>query len=127
MQGMAPPPLLNQPPQIFGGYGHDAMPMLPPDIAAQLGFDPSLFDDVNDPKRRRIARVSPQDQASGSHSKPLTAKAGLRHVPQEEDQVRRQDAFLHALHQLQNRMCLYASREEADASERVCHNSSLHR
>lgn len=54
---MAPPPLLNQPPQIFGGYGHDAMPMLPPDIAAQLGFDPSLFDDVNDPKRRRIARA----------------------------------------------------------------------
>ncbi|KXJ92683.1 fungal-specific transcription factor domain-containing protein [Microdochium bolleyi] len=55
--GMAPPPLINQPPQIFGGYGHDGMPLMPPDIAAQLGFDPSLFDDVNDPKRRRIARA----------------------------------------------------------------------
>lgn len=58
MQGMAPPALLNQPPQIFGGYGHDGLPLMPHDIAAQLGFDPSLFDDVNDPKRRRIARVS---------------------------------------------------------------------
>ncbi|KAI1325347.1 N-terminal binuclear Zn cluster-containing protein [Xylariaceae sp. FL0255] len=56
--GMHPPPLMNQPPQIFGAYGHDGMPVLPPELAAQLGFDPaSLLDDVNDAKRRRIARA----------------------------------------------------------------------
>lgn len=58
--GMHPPPqLMNQPPQIFGHYSHDGMPVLPPDIAAQIGFDPtSLLDDPNEAKRRRIARVS---------------------------------------------------------------------
>ncbi len=58
--GMPPPPqLMNQPPQIFGPYGHDGMSVLPPDIAAQMAFDPtSLLDDPNEAKRRRIARVS---------------------------------------------------------------------
>ncbi|KAI8625154.1 N-terminal binuclear Zn cluster-containing protein [Xylariaceae sp. FL1651] len=56
--GMPPPPLMNQPPQIFGGYGHDGLPVLPPELAAQMGFDPSsLLDDVNEAKRRRIARA----------------------------------------------------------------------
>lgn len=111
--GMAPPQLLNQPPQIFGGYGHDALSVLPPDLAAQLGFDPSLLDDVNDPKRRRIARVSLFfDLLLGLV--PVTVHAtnpgdvGLRHVPQEEDQVRRKTPRLHALYQLQDRMCLHA-------------------
>ncbi|KAI1813963.1 N-terminal binuclear Zn cluster-containing protein [Poronia punctata] len=56
--GMHPPPLMNQPPAIFGGYhGHDGLPVLP-HHAAQLGFDPSaLLDDVNEAKRRRIARA----------------------------------------------------------------------
>ncbi|KAI1366584.1 N-terminal binuclear Zn cluster-containing protein [Xylaria arbuscula] len=56
--GMHPPPLLNQPPPIFGAYGHDGLPVLPPELAAQMGFDPSaLLDDVNEAKRRRIARA----------------------------------------------------------------------
>lgn len=53
------PQLINQPPQIFGrSYAPDGMPTLPPEIAAQMAFDPtSLLDDPNDAKRRRIARV----------------------------------------------------------------------
>ena len=53
--GMAPP-VMNQPPQIFGGY--DGLPQLPPEVAAQLFSDSAmLLDDANDPKRRRSARV----------------------------------------------------------------------
>lgn len=59
---MAPPPLLNQPPQIFGGYGGmpDGLPMqhLPPDMTAHMFGDPTLLDEANEAKRRRIARVS---------------------------------------------------------------------
>ncbi|KAI2621721.1 N-terminal binuclear Zn cluster-containing protein [Hypoxylon sp. NC1633] len=56
--GMPPPQLMNQPPQIFGAYGHDGLPVLPPELAAQMGFDPSaLLDDANEAKRRRIARA----------------------------------------------------------------------
>lgn len=60
MPAMAPP-LLNQPPQIFGAYTPDGIPMqhLPPEIAAQMFADPNgLLDDANEAKRRRIARVS---------------------------------------------------------------------
>jgi hypothetical protein len=58
--GMASAPqLINQPPQIFGSYAPDGMPVLPPELAAQMAFDPStLLDDANEAKRRRIARVS---------------------------------------------------------------------
>ncbi|KAF4465764.1 transcriptional activator Mut3p [Fusarium albosuccineum] len=53
--GMAPP-VMNQPPQIFGGY--DGLPQLPPEIAAQMFPDSAmLLDDSSDPKRRRIARA----------------------------------------------------------------------
>ncbi|KAI0393414.1 N-terminal binuclear Zn cluster-containing protein [Xylariaceae sp. FL0594] len=57
--GIHPPPLMNQPPAIFGAYhGHDGLPVLPPELAAQMGFDPSaLLDDANEAKRRRIARA----------------------------------------------------------------------
>jgi hypothetical protein len=60
MPGMPPAPqLLNRPPQIFGSYAPDGMPVLPPELAAQMAFDPStLLDDANEAKRRRIARVS---------------------------------------------------------------------
>ncbi|RYP83664.1 hypothetical protein DL770_005357 [Monosporascus sp. CRB-9-2] len=60
LPGMPPPPqLMNQPPQIFGTYRHDSLSGLPPDIAAQMAFDPTaLLDDPNEAKRRRIARVS---------------------------------------------------------------------
>lgn len=57
------PPLVNQPPQIFGSYSADGSP-----VQAQLSAN--LFDDAlgmgsqdggdegqGDPKRRRIARV----------------------------------------------------------------------
>lgn len=55
MPQMAPPPLLNQPPQIFGGY--DGLPMqhLPPDM--HMFGDPTLLDEANEAKRRRIARA----------------------------------------------------------------------
>jgi len=53
--GMAPP-IMNHPPQVFGGY--DGIPQLPPEIAAQMFNDSAmLLEDANDPKRRRIARV----------------------------------------------------------------------
>ncbi|KAI0600444.1 fungal-specific transcription factor domain-containing protein [Biscogniauxia sp. FL1348] len=56
--GMPPPQLMNQPPQIFGAYTHDGLPVLPPELAAQMAFDPSaLLDDANEAKRRRIARA----------------------------------------------------------------------
>lgn len=55
------PPLVNQPPQIFGGYSEHGMPLhgLPADLTAHMFGDPnSLMDDANEAKRRRIARVS---------------------------------------------------------------------
>ena len=57
--GMPPPQLMNQPPQIFGSYAHDGgLSVLPPELAAQMAFDPTaLLEDPNDAKRRRIARV----------------------------------------------------------------------
>lgn len=57
----APPPLMNQPPQIFGGYADPGMQLhqLPPELTAQMFGDPGAFlDDANEAKRRRIARVS---------------------------------------------------------------------
>ncbi|KAM0278652.1 hypothetical protein ACHAQH_005039 [Verticillium albo-atrum] len=55
-----PPPMMNPPPQIFGGYTPDGMSIqhLPPDLAAQMFPDHStLLDDANEAKRRRIARA----------------------------------------------------------------------
>lgn len=55
-----PPPLMNQPPQIFGDSYH-GLPIqhLPPELTAQMFGDPgALLDDANEAKRRRIARVS---------------------------------------------------------------------
>lgn len=61
MPGMGPPPLMNQPPQIFGGYGSDGLPnvpQMPPDLAAHMFPDAHLLmEDTNEAKRRRIARV----------------------------------------------------------------------
>lgn len=61
MHGMAPPPLMNQPPQIFGGYSTDGLPnvsQMPPDLAAHMFPDAHLLmEDTNEAKRRRIARV----------------------------------------------------------------------
>ncbi|OLN85001.1 putative transcriptional regulatory protein C530.05-like protein 6 [Colletotrichum chlorophyti] len=55
-----PPPMMNQPPQIFGAYTPDGLPVqhMPPDLAAHMFGDPStLLDDANEAKRRRIARA----------------------------------------------------------------------
>ncbi|SPO00730.1 related to transcriptional activator Mut3p [Cephalotrichum gorgonifer] len=60
MPAMGRPPLLNRPPQIFGQYSHDGMPLahLPPELAAQMFPDhATLLDDANEAKRRRIARA----------------------------------------------------------------------
>ena len=52
------PQLANQPPQIFGAYNSDGSP-IPPVLNGQVFSDPSDggYEDLNDPKRRRIARV----------------------------------------------------------------------
>lgn len=59
--GMGPPPIMNQPPQIFGGYGPDGLPnapQIPADLAAHMFPDTHLLmEDTNEAKRRRIARV----------------------------------------------------------------------
>ncbi|KAL2259348.1 hypothetical protein VTK26DRAFT_6997 [Humicola hyalothermophila] len=55
-----PPPLLNQPPRIFGGYTDHGLPIpqLPPDLmAAQMFGDHGLLEDTTEAKRRRIARA----------------------------------------------------------------------
>ncbi|KAM7195961.1 hypothetical protein V8F33_006412 [Rhypophila sp. PSN 637] len=57
---MAAPPLMNQPPQIFGGYTEHGMPIhhLPPDlVGAPMFGDHGLLEDSNEAKRRRIARA----------------------------------------------------------------------
>lgn len=59
---MPAPQLINHnpPPQIFGGFTPDGMPMNAGlgDLSGQLFGDPStLMDDNNEAKRRRIARV----------------------------------------------------------------------
>ena len=47
----------------------------------------------------------------------------MRHVPEEKDQVRWQDAVLLALFELQDGMHLYTGGEEAKPSQRVCSNT----
>jgi hypothetical protein len=53
------PPLMNPPPQIFGAYTADGMPMPStlPDMSGPLFGDGTLLDESNEAKRRRIARV----------------------------------------------------------------------
>lgn len=79
MPSMAAPSLINQPPQIFGGYTHDGLPLqhLPPDLTAQMFGDPNaLLDDANEAKRRRIARVSPLPRAGRPRESELFAVSG---------------------------------------------------
>lgn len=59
---MPAPQLINHnpPPQIFGGFTADGLPMSAGlgDLPGQLFGDPAtLMDDSNEAKRRRIARV----------------------------------------------------------------------
>ncbi|KEY69899.1 hypothetical protein S7711_06454 [Stachybotrys chartarum IBT 7711] len=56
----APPPMMNPPPQIFGGFSPDglpSMPHLPPDLSAHMFPDSILLDESSEAKRRRIARA----------------------------------------------------------------------
>ena len=61
-----PPPLMNPPPQIFGGYGNDGLPNLPPDLSQPIFTDGTLLDESNEAKRRRIARVGQMRYAAHS-------------------------------------------------------------
>jgi hypothetical protein len=55
----APPLLHNPPPQIFGAYTHDGLPIPAtlPDMTGPMFTDGTLLDESNEAKRRRIARV----------------------------------------------------------------------
>jgi hypothetical protein len=59
MPQMATPPMMNPPPQIFGGYSHDGLPtnMSMPDLSQPYLGDGGLMDESIEAKRRRIARV----------------------------------------------------------------------
>lgn len=118
------PQLVNPPPQVFGAYGPDGMPLaqqLPPDLAAQLYPDQVWPEDFSDAKRRRISRVRPRalSQVGRADEFHQPRRAGLRHVQEEEDQVRRQAAGLFSLRQLQDQLRLHPGREEAQPPERV--------
>lgn len=67
---MAAPPLMNQPPQIFGGYTEHGMPIhhLPPDLVGAPMFDHGLLEDSNEAKRRRIARVRDIEKTTSRES-----------------------------------------------------------
>lgn len=97
MPGIPQPPLMNQPPQIFGGDGYHGLPIqhLPPELTAQMFGDPSaLLDDANEAKRRRIARVSlslaPARHESQRQPGNPMANHDARHI------LRRLDADHHA-------------------------------
>jgi len=53
------PPLMNPPPQIFGGYSADGLPMPSNmvDLSQPIFGDGTLLDESNEAKRRRIARA----------------------------------------------------------------------
>lgn len=102
---------MSQQPQIFPNYAHDGsqMPgmqagsMYPDDAALAAG------EDANDAKRRRIARVRRflSQWGSGIDADLGFGDLGLRHVPEEEDQMRREDAQVFALYQLQDGLRFY--------------------
>jgi ribosomal protein L29 len=94
--------MMNQQSQLYGNYSNDGQ------VAGMSGG--SMYDDsalgageeTNDAKRRRIARVRTTHSLYMciSHVNKASWAIGLRHVPEEEDQVRRQDAQVLTLHQL---------------------------
>ncbi|KAI9646677.1 hypothetical protein NHQ30_004674 [Ciborinia camelliae] len=59
MPQISPPSLMNPPPQIFGAYTADGLPISPalPDLNGTIFGDGTLLDESNEAKRRRIARV----------------------------------------------------------------------
>jgi ribosomal protein L29 len=121
---MQPMMSMNQQSQLFGAYSQDgsqpmSVPMYPDDSAMAAGDDAN---DANDAKRRRIARVRTIFGMAKSHwMKWLTVvmTIGMRHVSQEEDQVRRENAQVLTLHQLQDRVCFHTGGEETKSAQRV--------
>ncbi|KAH8596956.1 fungal-specific transcription factor domain-containing protein [Bisporella sp. PMI_857] len=59
MPHMQPPQLMNPPPQIFGAYDHEGLPLAAslPDMSGSIFGDGTLLDESNEAKRRRIARA----------------------------------------------------------------------
>jgi hypothetical protein len=59
MPSINAPPMMNPPPQIFGAYSADGLPMQGslPDMSGPMFTDGMLLDESNEAKRRRIARV----------------------------------------------------------------------
>lgn len=81
--GFDVPRMANQPPQIFGGFNADGspvQPVLPGPIFQDHGDVGSA--DENDPKRRRIARVSMKGHERLSNWAGLLTGyiLGMRHV-----------------------------------------------
>ena len=78
---------MSQPPQIFGAYHPDGSPV-PPVLSGSIFGDSNEQGSVdeNDPKRRRIARVSEKGPAN-IRSRVLTSYIGLRYVPEKESKT----------------------------------------
>ena len=75
---------MSQPQQIFGACNPDGSPVQPVLSGSIFGDSNEQGSmDENDPKRRRIARVSPE-RISQSEARVLTAHTGLRYVSKEE-------------------------------------------
>jgi hypothetical protein len=92
---------MHHPPQVFGAYGPDGSP-LPPQLSDPIFSFDHMEPGAGEPdaKRQRIARVGYADTFCSPNGAVLTLcnfGAGLRHVPEEEDQVRRKVAGLLAL------------------------------
>jgi hypothetical protein len=80
-------PLMNQPPQMFANYNADASPMQYDQMGSAPPEDSNAgnADEMNDAKRRRIARVRWRCDILGTLPDLLVADislfTGLRHVP----------------------------------------------
>ena len=96
MPPMQAPPLMNPPPQIFGGYNADPLASINmSDLSQSIFADANLMDESVEAKRRRIARV--RTVCAVRLCRPTDERVGLRYVPEEEDQVRWKATCLHAL------------------------------
>ncbi len=79
-----PSNLMSQSTPIFGAYNPDGSPVQPNLSGSIFGDNEQGSVDENDPKRRRIARVS-YDNSTQSKRSGLTSSSGMRHVSKEED------------------------------------------
>ena len=89
IDGFAVPPITN-PPQhhYFGGNDQDTSPMMENFSMSQFfgdEIDNGNADDSTEAKRRRIARV--RRLLDTNEQGPNVLRAGLRHVPEKEDQM----------------------------------------